>query len=295
MATSAATATSRPPLSSKAAPVGVPSPRRTPAVGAVLTLGRRRAALTAHNPRQIAVPLLTPILFAVVLAPALKKALGGLHSEIDYTAFVSVGTVGLLVPLATTFAGLSVLVDRDSGAQRELLAAPIPRAWLVLGNLAVVLMLCTFQVVALIGVAALRGASFHMSAAGVAWFVGATFLFVVMMYGAAETLASRIHQQEEYIGMTPVIAILPWFFAGALFPIAALPGALTTFAKFLPLTHALALMRYGLVDPRGTGLHDIWGIGNVATEAWLSLAVVLLFAAGLIALAVRSFARSAVS
>jgi len=294
MATNAAAAPSRPSLPSQAVPAGVRTPRRTPAVRALLTLARRRAALTAHNPRQIAVPLLTPILFAVVLAPALKKALGGLHSDIDYTAFVSVGTVGLLVPLATTFAGLSVLVDRDSGAQRELLAAPIPRSWLVLGNLAVVLMLCTFQVVALIGVAALRGATFHVSAAGVGWFVGATILFVVMMYGAAEALASRIRQQEEYIGMTPVIAILPWFFAGALFPIAALPGALTTFAKFLPLTHALALMRYGLVDPRGTGLHDIWGMSNTTTEAWLSLGVVLAFALGLAAVAVRSFTRTAV-
>src|SRR5215208_1400423 len=105
---------------------------------ALRTLASRRAALTAHNPRQIAVPMLTPILFALVIAPALKSALGSLHSSIDYTAFVAVGTVGLLVPLATTFAGLSVLVDRDSGAQRELLAAPVPRPLLVLANLVVV-------------------------------------------------------------------------------------------------------------------------------------------------------------
>ena len=82
------------------------------------------------------------------------------------------------------------------------------------------------------------------------------------MYGVAETMASRIPNQEEYIGATPVVAILPWFFAGALFPISALPGALTAFAKVLPLTHAMALMRYGLVDPHGTGLHDIWGMSN---------------------------------
>jgi hypothetical protein len=79
------------------------------------------------------------VLTAIVIAPALKKALGGLHTNIDYISFVSVGTVGLLVPLATTFAGLSVIVDRDSGAQRELLAAPIRRALLVFGNLAVVI------------------------------------------------------------------------------------------------------------------------------------------------------------
>src|SRR5438128_9414670 len=100
--------------------------------GALATLAGRRASLTARNPRQIAVPLLTPILFAVVIAPALKTALGGLRSHIDYTAFVSIGTVGLLVPLTAIFAGLSVIVDRDSGAQRELLAAPVPRGLLVL-------------------------------------------------------------------------------------------------------------------------------------------------------------------
>jgi ABC-2 type transport system permease protein len=251
-------------------------------------------ALTAHNPRQIAVPMITPILFALVLAPALKDALGGLHNKIDYTAFVAVGTVGLLVPLATTFAGLSVIVDRDSGAQRELLAAPIPRALLVAGNLLVVLGLCALQVVVVIAAAALRGADFHVRATGVVWFVLAAVLFVVLMYAVAETLAARIHQQEEYIGATPVIAILPWFFAGALFPISALPGALTAFAKVLPLTHAMALMRYGLVDPRGSGLHDIWGMSSTTTEAWLSLAVVALFAAAFAALAVRTFTRAAV-
>ena len=58
-------------------------------------------------------------------------------------------------------------------------------------------------------------------------------------------------------------------------------GWLTTVAKFLPLTHALALMRYAFVDPSGKGLHDIWGMSNVTVEAWLSLGVVALFAAAL--------------
>ena len=74
-------------------------------------------------------------------------------------------------------------------------------------------------------------------------------LFTVFMYSVAETLASRINKQEDYVGAMPAVAILPFFLAGALFPIGAMPGALTTIAKFLPLTHALALMRYAFVDP----------------------------------------------
>jgi len=282
-------------IAEPAALAGHAQPRKAALGRSLRTLALRRIALTARNPRQIAVPMLTPILFALVIAPALKEALGGLHGSIDYTAFVAVGTVGLLVPLATTFAGLSVLVDRDSGAQRELLAAPVPRPLLVFGNLLVVLGLCALQIVVVIVAAVLRGADFHIRAAGVGWFVAASVLFVVLMYGIAETLAARIHQQEEYIGATPAIAILPWFFAGALFPIGALPGALTAFAKVLPLTHAMALMRYGFVDPKGSGLHDIWGMSNTTTEAWLSLAVVALFAALFIRIAVRAFTRSAVS
>ena len=140
---------------------------------ALVPLAQRRIALTARNPRQIGIPLLTPILFAVVIAPALTTALGGLHTKLDYTAFVSIGTVGLLVPLTTVFAGLSVIIDRDSGAQRELLAAPVPRALLVLGNLAVALVLSALQVAVLIGVVDPPRRRLHVSATGVAWFVAA--------------------------------------------------------------------------------------------------------------------------
>jgi ABC-2 type transport system permease protein len=275
-------------------PIALHPPRRPRARSALLTLARRRAALTAGNPRQVLVPLVGPMLLAVVVAPALKVATGGLRSHIDYQAFVGVGTVGLVVPLSCIFAGLSVIVDRHGGAQRELLAAPVPRAYLVLGNLLVALVLSVLQVGVLIGLAALRGADFHLSATGVAWFAGATLLFTILMYAIAEAIASRVAKEEEYVGAVPAVAILPFFLAGALFPIGAMPGALTAFAKVLPLTHALALMRYGLVDPRGQGLHDIWGSGSASSQAWLSLGVVALFAAALLALAIRAFARAAV-
>jgi ABC-type polysaccharide/polyol phosphate export permease len=151
------------------------------------------------------------------------------------------------------------------------------------------------QVGVLIGLSAVRGGQFHISAAGLGWFVAAALLFTVFMYGLAETLASRIKKQEDYIGAVPAVAILPFFLAGALFPISAMPGALAALAKALPLTHALALLRYGFIDPHGKGLHDIWGMSNVTVEAWLSLAVVALFAAALTAISIRTFTRSAVT
>jgi ABC-2 type transport system permease protein len=273
----------------------VSSVRPARPASALLTLARRRALLTSRKPRQLLVPLAGPALFALVVAPALKSATGGLRSHLDYTSFVGVGAVGLVIPLICFFAGLSVIVDRHTGAQRELLAAPVPRAYLVLANLLVALGLAALQVTVLIGLSALRGGQFQVTASGVAWFAVGAVLFTIFMYGLAETIASRVTKAEDYIGALPAVAVLPYFFAGALFPIGAMPGALTAIAKVLPLTHALALMRYGLIDPSGKGLHDIWGISDVTTEAWLSVLVVAVFAAALTAISIRVFSRSAVT
>jgi len=278
-----ATATTSPAVLRPPAPPALP-------LGKLATLAHRRLTLAARTPREVLVPLITPIFFALVIAPALTTAL---HAGSAYESYVAIGTVGLLVPLNTLFSGLSVIVDRESGAQRELLAAPVPRALLVLGNVAVALAITALQVGVLLAAAVARGIHFHASASGIAWFTAAATLFTLGMYAVAETLASRIPRQEEYIARVPVVAILPWFLAGSLFPIGAMPAALTAFAKVLPLTHALAVMRYGLLgDPRS--LHAIWGMSSASTMAWLSLGVVSAFALLLTAVAIRVFTRSAV-
>ena len=256
------------------------------------TLSRRRFSLSARTPREIIVPLLTPILFASVIAPTLAKGMSG--GPIDYLSFVAVGTIGLLVPLSCVLGGIGMIVDRDSGAQRDLLAAPVPRSMLVFGNLSVAVVVSALQVAALIAVAVLRGATFATGISGIAWMMAATLGLAVAMHSFAEILAARIPKQEEYVGVAPAAALVPWFFAGSFFPISAMPAGLTAFAKVLPLTHALALMRYGLVDHHGRGLHDIWGMSNTPVMAALSLGVVVAFAALMLALSVRVFTRSAI-
>jgi len=257
---------------------------------ALRTLAQRRFTLTARTPRELLVPLVTPILFAVVIAPALKTAL---HAPAAYESFVAVGTIGLLIPLNTMFSGIGVIVDRDTGARPELLAAPVSRSLLVVANLLVALLVTGLQVLALIAAALLRGISFDTSASGLAWTIAAAALFGVGMYGVAETLANRIRRQEEYIARLPVVAIVPWFLAGSLFPITALPQGLTYLAKVFPLTHALALMRYGLLnDP--SALSNIWGMSDATEMAALSLAVVTLFAVALTLISIRVFRHTAV-
>jgi ABC-type polysaccharide/polyol phosphate export permease len=270
-------------------------PSRSGSLAAVATLARRRLALSVRTPRELLIPVLAPLLFAVVIAPALADTFNASPGGIDYMTFVAVSTLGLLVPLSSIQSGLGVVVDRLGGARRDLLAAPIPRPLIVAGNLVVAVALSGLQVLVVIGASAVRGAEYDITATGVGWFVASTLGFAIAMYGVAEVLANRLPTQEEYIGALPPVAIVPYFFAGGLFPISALPAGLTVLAKVLPITHVLALMRYGLVDRSGQGLHDIWGMSNTTAMAALSMAVVGVFAAALTATSIRVFKRAAVT
>jgi hypothetical protein len=166
------------------------------------------------------------LLFALVIAPALATLVRSAPG-LDYRTYLAIGTAGLLVPLACMFAGLGVVVDRQIGARRELLTAPIPRGLIVLGNLVVAVLVSGLQLGALLLATYLRGAHFNATATGIGWFVGA---------------------------------------AGC----------------------------YGLLDRRGAGLRDIWGMANTTVMATLSTAVVMAYAVLFLALALRVFRRAAV-
>src|SRR6266566_344929 len=139
----------------------------------LLTLYRRRLRLLAGTRRELIVPLMAPLLFAVVIAPALNDSLGSFNPKVNYMTFVAIATVVLLVPLNALFTGISVMTDREHGGLRELLAAPVPR-WLVpAGNVLATLTITALQVAVLVAAAVARGATLHTSIAGVLWFAGA--------------------------------------------------------------------------------------------------------------------------
>ncbi len=262
-------------------------------LGAFATLSARRLRLSLRNPRAILLPLATPVLIAVVIAPALARTTGSV-AGIDYMTYLAVGTAALVVPLSCMQAGLGVIVDRNSGAQPDLLAAPVPRSWLVLANLVAALVASALQVGALLLFSWWRGAVFHTDLTGVLWFVGAALGLAVATYGIAETLANRIGSEAEYVNAIPTIGIAPWFFAGSLFAISALPGWIAAIAKILPVTQAVALVRYGVVGHNATGLHDIWGMTNETAMAALSLGVLAAYAIFFTLLSIKAFKKAAV-
>jgi len=259
------------------------------------TLYRRRIAVSTKTASGMIGQVVPPLLWVLVLAPALDTALGSFNPQVDYYTYVALAQVAFLIPFTSMFSGINVIVDKDFGVLRELLVAPVFRAAIPLANALGVMTVALAQVAILVGFGILRGAEFDTSAAGVAWFLSACCLLSLSTYGIAETLALIIGRQEAYGPMIPAVGVTPWFLAGSLFPITLLPAGIEQVSLFLPWTHALALMRYGMMQDIDPGLADIWGMDSNGTMALLSLLALMAYTALTLFIAIRVFYRKSTS
>ena len=159
------------------------------------------------------------------------------------------------------------------------------------GGLLVALVVTAFQIVALMVAALARGIDFNTSTSGIVWFLTAAILLVGndLRVGQGSPAACRSRRNTSLAfprsrscrGSWPVLCSR-----------SARSRRSSCGSQCLPITHALALMRYGLLSD-SSGLHDIWGMANATTMASLSLLVVAVFAAALSAISVRVFAHAA--
>ena len=254
-------------------------------------LYRRRLAVALNNPIAITGQLLLPVLWVLVVGPALARAFGG-FSRVDYFTYIAIGQIVFIIPFSAMFAGLVVIQDRDFGILRELLVAPIRRSVIPTANIATVLTVSMGQLTLVVILSLIRGAHLHVAPGRLVLGLVAAALLSVATYGLAELLAYRIHQPQIFGTLIPAIGATPYALCGAIYPLATLPGGVRQFAYALPWTHAVAVLRYGLMGGSPSGLHAIWHLHSDIEMALLSVAVLTAFAALTVGLALRAFQRA---
>lgn len=85
----------------------------------------RRIRLTTKTVSGVIGQVMTPMLWVLVVAPALAESLGTFNPSVDYYTFLAVGQVAFLIPFTAMFNGINVIVDREFGVLREILVAPV--------------------------------------------------------------------------------------------------------------------------------------------------------------------------
>lgn len=220
-----------------------------------------------------------PLLFLIFLGFGFARMnVPGVSQNTNYLNFLVPGIIGMSLLFTSTFAGLSVLWDREFGFLKEIMVAPVSRISIALGRIAGGISTSLIQGISILLISFLLG--FKIKGL-IPLFL--SILFMALVSAAFVAIGLGIASQMKDIHGFSLIMnflIFPLFFlSGALYPIQNLPGIVRTFSYIDPLT-------YGIDGLRGF----LTGISNFSI--FLDIILILTFSLLTVFIASLLFERS---
>jgi ABC-2 type transport system permease protein len=173
----------------------------------------------------------------------------GIGGEVEYIQFLVPGIVGMTLLFSGTFAGISVLWDREFGFLKEIMVTPVSRISIVLGRVAGGATTSLIQGILILALSIPLG----FQVPGIAELL----LSVVFMILIAVTFiclglifASNMKDIHGFNLIMNFIVFPLFLLSGALFPVAELPGPVLYLAYADPLTYGVDGLR-GLLISHG--------------------------------------------
>lgn len=262
---------------------------------AALMVWRREMIRFKHDRARVFAMLVQPLLFLFVMGTGLASVIDT-DGDLDFRTFLFPGVLAMSVLFSATFAGISLVWDREFGFLREMLVAPVSKAAIVIGKCLGGATTATLQAVVLLALAGLVGVPYNpvlLLELLVLLFIGA-----LMLTGLGVLLSARIKQIQAAMPATQLIIMPMMFLSGALFPMANLPDWLSIATKLNPLTYVVQPMRAVIFDhigvpPGARAAFDpaiTWGGWEV--PLLLQVGVAVGFTAAVIAAGVALFSRT---
>ncbi len=246
----------------------------------VLRYSRDRARIVAS--------LGQPLLFLVVFGSGLSASLGvGVTQQlgnVSYVRFLYPGIISMAVLFTAIFAAISIVWDREFGFLRELLVAPVSRASVVLGKALGGSTIAMIQGAILLVLAPILGVG--LTPANVFELLGLMFLTAFAISSMGILIASRLQTMESFQMIINFFVMPMFFLSGAFFPLRGLPGWMAVLTRLDPVAYGVDPMRRTLL---GSTLAPGINIGGYHLGTWLDVAILAVFAAVLLTLAMRSF------
>ncbi|WEH16163.1 ABC transporter permease [Streptomyces sp. VNUA24] len=229
-------------------PGSPPTDRRSNALRPYALLWRREMTRLRHNPVRLAMGLVTPLLFLVVLGTGLDAASSTLGKAQlnDYRAYLFPGVLVMSVQALAIAVGISLVWDRRLGVLRQMLVSPFPRSSIVLG-----LALGGATTGGIYGLMVLSvGGIASISYTPMLLLVLLEMLLVSLMFTSFGLLAAVTIKQVDTFQIVVNLSMMPlMFFSGAMFPPNGLPGWLDAVVKLNPLTYGVDAVRRTLPGP----------------------------------------------
>ncbi len=209
-----------------------------------------------------------------------SAAMPGIPQGVDYVSFLTPGIIGMTLLFSSTFAGLSVLWDREFGFLKEIMVAPVSRISIVLGRTAGGVTTAILQAMIIL----LSGIVLGMMMPGLQGLV-LSLLFMILIaatfIGLGLAFASKMEDMSGFSLIMNFLIFPLFFLSGALFPLDRFPAVIKALAYLNPLTYGVDGLRHSL-------------IGSGTFSPFLDLAVLAISCAAMLGLGAYLFETSEV-
>lgn len=191
--------------------------------------------------------LVMPLFLYLFLGAGLRGArMPGAGEGSGYQDFLLPGILSMSVLFSSTFAGISVLWDREFGFLKEIMVAPVSRLSIVLGRIAGGVTTSFIQVVVILVVALLLG--FHPAAPRVLPALAVVLLTSIAFIALGLVFASNMRDMQGFNLVMSFVIFPLLLLSGALFPLDASATLLRRLSYLDPLTYAVDGLRACLLD-----------------------------------------------
>ena len=205
---------------------------------------RQRSRVTGS----VAQPFVFWLLLGGGLSPSFKPQNGPSTPYFDY---LFPGILALVLLFTAIFATIATVEDRQTGFLQGVLAAPVSRAELVLGQALGGTTLAVLQGLLLLPFAPLAGLHLTVGTA-----LGAVVIMTAIAFGLTSlglVIAWRMSSTQGFHAIMNLLLMPMWMLSGAFFPSTGVPAPLSWLMRLDPLTYGLAALRRCL-DPAASGV-----------------------------------------
>ena len=214
---------------------------------AVYVLWLREMKRYIRSKSRIIGSLITPLLFLSFLGLGFSGiAIPGASNNVNYMSFLIPGIIGMGLLFSSTFAGLTVLLDREYGFLKEIMVAPVNRVSIVLGRTAGAITTGLIQGILILIISLL----FEFKIIGIVPFL-MTIVFMILtaatFIGLGLIFASKMKDPQGFNLIVNFIIFPLFFLSGALYPLNNLPEAIRYVSYVDPLTYGVDGLRGALI------------------------------------------------
>ncbi|MFF9765942.1 ABC transporter permease [Streptomyces sp. NPDC053086] len=239
--------------------------RRTGALTASATFGRRAMLKLKHDPKQLVDSSAIPILFTVLFTYLFGGAISGSTSE--YLKVLLPGVLSMSIAIVTMYGGGRLAQDVRSGAFDRFRGLPVWRGAFVLGGLLsdIARYLFASAIVVVLGMS--MGYRPDGGALGVLAAVALVVAFGLSLSLVWAAVALAVRDPAVVISIANAV-LMPLSFASNIFvQPSTMPGWLQAFVDVNPLSHVATAARDLMNDTAGAGGAVAWSLIATAVIA----------------------------